>query len=258
MARIFITGSADGLGSSVAQRLVSRGHKVVLHARNPKRGQDAVDACPGAENVVVGDLSTISETKMVAEKVNSLGPFDCIIHNAGLYRCAGQVTSDGIPALIAVNILAPYILTALIHRPKRLIFLSSSMHRGGDASMEDILWLQRPKIKYNDDAVYSTSKLHNIMFAKAFARLWPNVVSNALDPGWVATKMGGSYAPGSLEEAIQTYVMLAEGDGDAAQQSGGYFEPSKRQARALPVTDDERLQERLLAICAEFTKVPIA
>jgi NAD(P)-dependent dehydrogenase (short-subunit alcohol dehydrogenase family) len=100
MARIFITGSADGLGTLSARALVKQGHKVVLHARSESRAKDAADACPGAETVLVGDLSSISETKKLAEKVNELGKFDAIIHNAALYRGGFNKTSDGIPALV--------------------------------------------------------------------------------------------------------------------------------------------------------------
>ncbi|KAF2639466.1 NAD(P)-binding protein [Massarina eburnea CBS 473.64] len=258
MARILVTGSANGLGAIVAKRLVANGHSVVLHARNAQRAQDATSACPGAETVVTGDLSSISETKHLAEEVNKLGALDCIIHNAGLFRGGYRETSDGIPALAAVNTLAPYILTCLVDRPKRLVFLSSEMHRSGDASMEDILWTQRGERRWSDTTAYCNSKLHNVLFAKAFARQWPDVKSNALDPGWVATKMGGSGAPGSIEAAVQSYVLLAEGTEPAAQKSGKYIRPGKKEDRPKAGADDEKIQDRLLAICAEFTGLKLS
>lgn len=257
MARIFITGSSDGLGAAVAQRLVANGHSVLLHARNAQRATDATAACPGAEGVVTGDLSSISETKALADEVNKLGTFDCIIHNAGLYRGPYRKTPDGIPALAAVNTLAPYILTCLVARPKRLVFLSSEMHQSGNGSLEDILWIRRGEQQWSDSAAYCASKLHNVLFAKAFARRWPDVKSNALDPGWVPTKMGGSFAPGSVEAAIESYVMLSEGEEADAQKSGRYFQPRKREGRPQAAADDEATQDRLLAICAEFTGVQL-
>ncbi|KAF2245442.1 NAD(P)-binding protein [Trematosphaeria pertusa] len=257
MARIFITGSSDGLGSVVAKRLVANGHSVVLHARNAQRAEDATTACPGAETVVTGDLSSISETKALAGEVNKLGTFDCVIHNAGLYRCSFRKTADGFPALAAVNTLAPYILTCLVNRPKRLIFLSSEMHQSGDSSLEDILWTQRGERGWSDSAAYCASKLHNVMFAKAFARRWPDVKSNALDPGWVPTKMGGSGAPGSIDAAVESYVMLAEGQEPGAQKSGRYFRPGKREGSPKSVSNDEKAQDRLLDICAETTGVKL-
>jgi NAD(P)-dependent dehydrogenase (short-subunit alcohol dehydrogenase family) len=258
MARILVTGSSDGLGSMVAKRLIENGHSVVLHARNAQRAKDANAACPGAENVVTGDLSSIAETKDIADQANKLGTFDCVIHNAGLYRGPFRKTSDGIPALAAVNTLAPYILTALINRPKRLVFLSSGMHYSGSANMDDPLWLQRGESQYNESTAYSASKLHNILLAKAFARRWPDVKSNALDPGWMPTKMGGDGAPGDFEDSIASYVMLAEGEEAAAKKSGSYFTPGKKEATPQQVADDVGAQDKLLKACQEFSGVTLA
>jgi len=131
MATIFITGSADGLGQLAAKALIAQGHKVVLHARNEKRGQEALDSVPGAESVVTADLASIDETKQLASKVNALGKFDAVIHNAGLYQASAE-------EIFAVNTLAPYILTCLIQRPERLVYLSSGMHLQGRAKLESI------------------------------------------------------------------------------------------------------------------------
>jgi NAD(P)-dependent dehydrogenase (short-subunit alcohol dehydrogenase family) len=257
MARILITGSSDGLGSIVAQKLISRGHSVVLHARNDQRAKDAAAAAPGAEGVVTGDLSDISSTKSMAKQINDMGPFDCIVHNAGLYQGGFRKTSDGIPALAAVNTLAPYILTALVNKPKRLVFLSSEMHQSGSADLSDPLWAKSGESGFSDTTSYCASKLHNVLFAKAFARRWPEVQSNALDPGWVATKMGGRGATGSAEAAVETYVMLAEGEEDNAKKSGEYFRPGKRIGSPQKATNDEKLQDRLLEICSAFSGVGI-
>jgi NAD(P)-dependent dehydrogenase (short-subunit alcohol dehydrogenase family) len=258
MARIFITGSSDGLGSLVAQRLVANGHSVVLHARNAQRAKDASNACPSAETVVIGDLSSVSETKSIAEQVNKLGAFDCVIHNAGLYRGPFRKTSEGIPALAAVNTLAPYILTALINQPKRLVFLSSSLHYSASTNVDDVLWLQRGESQYSEDAAYNSSKLHNVLFAKAFAKRWPDVKSNALDPGWMPTKMGGGSATGNFDDSIASYVMLAEGEEAAANKSGCYFVPAKKEETPQKVTDDTGAQDKLLETCAEFSGIKLA
>jgi NAD(P)-dependent dehydrogenase (short-subunit alcohol dehydrogenase family) len=142
MARVFITGSSDGLGRMAAQLLIEQGHAAVLHARNERRGKEALAAVPGAEAVVVGDLSSIAQTLKVADQVNHLGAFDAVIHNAGVsYREPQRIaTEDGLPQVFAVNMLAPYILTALIHQPKRLVYLSSGLHKSGDASLQDLTW----------------------------------------------------------------------------------------------------------------------
>jgi NAD(P)-dependent dehydrogenase (short-subunit alcohol dehydrogenase family) len=185
MARILITGSSDGLGSLTAQALTRKGHTVVLHARNAQRAKDAQKACPDASAVLTADLSSLSETQKLAEEANKHGPFDCVIHNAGMYRGGFRRTEDGFPSLIAINTLAPYVLTCLIKpRPKRLVFVSSGLHSGGDTSLSDIVWQQRGEKAWSDMQGYSDSKLHNIILAKVFARRWPEVESNSLDPGW--------------------------------------------------------------------------
>ena len=146
MARVFITGSSDGLGQMAAKLLIDQGHTVVLHARSEERGKEAIAAASGAETCVIGDLSSITQTRKVAEQVNALGAFDAVIHNAGVgYQSKQRIaTEDGLPREFAVNTLAPYILTALINKPKRLVYLSSGLHRNGDPSLEDLLWEERP------------------------------------------------------------------------------------------------------------------
>jgi NAD(P)-dependent dehydrogenase (short-subunit alcohol dehydrogenase family) len=206
--------------------------------------------------VVTGDLSDISSMKSMANQINELGTFDCIIHNAGLYHGGFRRTGNGIPALAAVNTLAPYVLTALVNKPKRLVFLSSEMHQSGSADLSDPLYAKRGESGFSDTAAYCASKLHNILFAKAFARRWPDIQSNALDPGWVATKMGGSAATGSADAAVETYVMLAEGEKDAVK-TGQYFRPGKRVGSPQKAADDEMLQDRLLEVCGEFCGIKL-
>src|SRR3954471_9478011 len=145
MARIFITGSTDGLGRAAAQALINEGHQVALHARSRERASAVADLVSRSAGVVVGDLSSAAQTRRVADQVNAIGPMDAVIHNAGTYSSAGRSpTEEGHPTILAVNTLAPYILTALIERPRRLVYLSSGMHRGRVASLADIDWIARP------------------------------------------------------------------------------------------------------------------
>jgi len=253
MARIFITGSADGLGQMAARLLVKDGHEVVLHARNEKRAQDALAGVPGAQQVVTGDLSSIAETRQVAVQVNKLGSFSAVIHNAGIgYREPRRVaTLDGLPQVFAVNSLAPYILTCLINQPQRLIYLSSGLHREGDPSLKDITWNNRP---WNGYRAYADSKLHDLILALAVARKWPQVFSNALEPGWVATKMGGAGAPDSLAEAPKTQVWLATSNSPDALVTGQYFYHQKLRAFHAAAADID-IQEQFLAECARLSGV---
>jgi NAD(P)-dependent dehydrogenase (short-subunit alcohol dehydrogenase family) len=253
MARIFITGSSDGIGQMAAKDLIKDGHKVVLHARNESRAKEALANVPGAETLVTGDLSSIDETKQVAEQVNKLGSFDAIIHNAAVgYREGRRIeTIDGLPHLFAVNSLAPYILTCLIAKPGRLIYTSSGLHRSGDASLKDLSWERRGWSGYS---AYADSKLHNTILAFSVARKWPDVLSNAVEPGWVATKMGGTGAPDSLEEAPATQVWLATSDDKEALVSGKYFY-HKRLHKFHPLAADLTVQEKFLAECARLSKI---
>jgi NAD(P)-dependent dehydrogenase (short-subunit alcohol dehydrogenase family) len=240
MARIFITGSADGLGQLAANALIAQGHKVVLHARNAARGREALAKAPGAESVVAGDLGVIDETIQLAEKVNALGKFDAVIHNAGVYQTSAK-------ELFAVNTLAPYILTCLIQKPKRLIYLSSDMHEGGRLKPESFTTDVRG-INYSD------TKLHVLMLCKAVARKWTDVYANALNPGWVPTKMGGSGAPDDLKKGYETQVWLAVSNDENAKVSGHFFYHQK-QTGSNPEADDVQLQERFMNLCRQITGI---
>lgn len=255
MARVFITGSADGLGKMAAQLLLEQGHKVVLHARNQERGGEAMSQVPGADAVVIGDLSSIRQARGVADQVNELGTFDAVIHNAGVgYREVQKITTeDGLPHVFAVNTLAPYILTALIQKPKRLVYLSSGLHKDGDATLKDLTWEQRP---WRGQQAYSDTKLHDVLLAFAIARRWPNVLSNALEPGWVATKMGGAGASDDLDQGHRTQVWLAVSEDSAAKVSGEYFYHMRRRAPKKE-TRDIAIQEKLLEECQRLSGIEL-
>lgn len=248
MARIFITGSADGLGKLAASALINQGHQVVLHARNHKRAQDVLTEIHGAETVLTADLSSIAETKNLAVELNDLGRFDAVIHNAGLYQVSNlELSVDGLPLLLAVNTIAPYLLTSLMYKPGRLIYLSSGMHLQGDTTLKSLEGT-KPRVSYSD------SKLHDLILAKAVARKWSDIHSNAVDPGWVPTKMGGVGAPDDLEKGYQTQVWLAASNDAKALVTGRYFH-HQRSANYLSKSDDISTQERFLNLCEQISGV---
>jgi NAD(P)-dependent dehydrogenase (short-subunit alcohol dehydrogenase family) len=254
MGRIFITGSTDGLGRAAARTLTEEGHQVVLHARSRERAAAVADLASWSAGVVIGDLGSAVETRRVADQVNGIGRMDAVIHNAGTYlEPTRGATPEGHARTIAVNTLAPYMLTGLIERPGRLVYLSSGAHRGGGGSLRDIDWVER---RWDPSQAYSESKLYVTALAFAVARRWPDVLSNAVNPGWVPTKMGGAGATDDLEMGHLTQTWLAVSDDPAATVSGGYWYHRQRQTPAAEVSDP-RFQDRLTAKLAELTSVSL-
>ena len=256
MGRVFITGSSDGLGLMAGRLLAADGHSVVLHARNKSRADETRAVLPQADGVIIGDLTGMAGMRQVAAQADAAGPFDAVIHNAGIgYREPRRVaTEDGLAHVFAVNVLAPYLLTALIgrsgpERPGRLVYLSSGMHRGGDADLDDPQWERR---RWNGAQAYADSKLFDTVLAFAVARRWPGVPSNAVEPGWVPTRMGGPGAPDDMSLAPVTQAWLAVSDDPAATGTGGYFY-HQRPRDTHPAARDVRVQEDLLGYCAELT-----
>lgn len=256
MSKVLITGSADGLGREAAKQLVRAGHEVVLHARDEARAQRALAGVPGAAAALPGDLSSIASTRALAELINAAGVFDAIIDNAGIgYReRTRRETEDGLEHVFQINVLAPYLLTALVNRPARLIYLSSGLHRAGDPDLADLQWEHRP---WNGYQAYSDSKLFDAVLAAAVARRWPDVVSSSVEPGWVRTKMGGPGAPGAIGPGAETQVWLATSDDPLALQSGRHFY-HRRPCETHPAVAELAVQDGLLAACYELTDAQIS
>jgi NAD(P)-dependent dehydrogenase (short-subunit alcohol dehydrogenase family) len=242
MVRILITGSADGLGRAAAETLLGDGHQVIVHTRSAARLATVEPLIRRGASAVIGDLADLDQTRAVADQVNRLGPLDAVIHNAGVMRG---------PHILSVNVVAPYLLTVLIERPQRLVYLSSDMHAGGRANIDDLDWSgQRPTASYSD------SKLLLTTVAMAVARLWPDVHSNAVDPGWVPTKMGGRGAPDDLRLGHLTQEWLATSDAPEARTSGGYWYHQQRRTPHRAALDP-RFQHELLAALGRFTGAPV-
>ena len=237
-ASIFITGSSDGIGRAAAKVLLGQGHRVVVHARSEKRLEAVQELLQMGAIPTTGDLADAAQVRALAQQVNAIGTMDAIIHNAGIY------SGDSV---LAVNTVAPYLLTALIRRPKRLIYISSGMHRGGNPANLDFA---------PGRGSYSDSKLFVTALMAAVARLWPDTISSAVDPGWVPTKMGGAGAPDDLRLGHLTQEWLATSNDAAAMQSGGYWHHQQRQTPHKAV-GDVAFQDKLLAALATHTGVKL-
>lgn len=256
MARVLITGSSDGLGLMAGQILTQQGHDVTFHARNEERAEDLRRALSSVgPSVVIGDLASLEQTRSVAEQANRIGRHDAVIHNAGIgYRRPARETSeDGHELTFAVNVLSAYVLTALVDRPDRLVYLSSGMHRAGTPSCDDVGWARR---RWNGAQAYSDSKLFDVALAFAVGRRWPDVASNAVEPGWVATRMGGPGAPDDLRAGAVTQSWLAVSDDPDARSSGGYWYHQNRRD-AHPAASDARFQDELIDCCAALSGVTL-
>ncbi|WP_411150148.1 SDR family NAD(P)-dependent oxidoreductase [Streptomyces sp. A30] len=237
MSRILVTGSADGLGRAAADSLLSAGRDVVVHARNRERAPGLDALVERGAHMVVGDFAERDAVRRIAAELNDAEPLDAVIHNAGVWSG---------PAVMPVNIIAPYLLTALLRGPHRLVYLSSSSHFGGQPSLDGVDW------RGESAGSYSDSKLFVTALAAAVARLRPGVRSNAVDPGWVPTKMGGPGAPDDLELGHRTQEWLASSDEPEALTTGGYWYHRQRQEPHRAV-NDEAFQDRLLQTLAEET-----
>jgi NAD(P)-dependent dehydrogenase (short-subunit alcohol dehydrogenase family) len=241
VSRVLVTGSADGLGRLAAQSLTSAGHDVVVHARNRQRAgalEPLVDL--GAE-LVIADFTDRDDVRRLADELNHAQPLDAVIHNAGVWRG---------PAVMPVNIIAPYLLTALLRAPRRLVYLSSSSHYGGRASTAQVDWRGQRAGSYEDSKLFVTT------LAAAVARLRPEVLCNAVDPGWVPTKMGGASARDDLDLGHETQEWLAVSDEPAALTTGGYwYHRQRRQPHAA--VHDQAFQDQLLQALARETAVAL-
>jgi NAD(P)-dependent dehydrogenase (short-subunit alcohol dehydrogenase family) len=242
MKRILITGSTDGVGRATADALLDDHNHVVVHARTTARLAAVQDLIDHGAEAVVGDLSDLHEVNDLVAQANALGPFDAVVHNAGVLH----------GAVLPVNVTAPYLMTAGIEGPGRLIYLSSSMHRGGHPDLSGVDWTgSREKHSYSDSKLFVTTLM------AAVARIRPDVVAHAVDPGWVPTRMGGPGASDNLALAHVTQAWLATTADPEALVSGRYWR-HQRTEEPHPAVHDEGFQNELFSSLSEQTGVSLA
>jgi NAD(P)-dependent dehydrogenase (short-subunit alcohol dehydrogenase family) len=242
MAHLLVTGSSDGLGRGSAAALLEQGHDVVVHVRGDQRKEAVAELLERGARLLVADFGVRDEVLRAVGELNDGEPLDAVVHNAGVY--------SGAP-LVPVNVVAPYLLTALLEHPARHVYLSSGMHRSGTASLDGVDWSgERASSSYSDSKLFVTA------LSAAVARRSPGLFTASVDPGWVATKMGGPSAPDDFELGHRTQDRLAVGEGPEADVSGAYWHHDRRQqpeAAAL----DETFQDDLLAALEQATGVAL-
>ena len=170
---ILITGSTDGIGLETARMLVSKGHNVLLHGRNPTKlaeVEKSLAALPDGGRVesYEADLSRMADVEGLAKAVvDKHEKLDVLINNAGVYRTPDPVTPDGLDTRFAVNTIAPYLLTIrllpLLGTSGRVINLSSAAQ--APVNPEALAGLSR----LSDGAVYAQSKLAITMWSRGMA-----------------------------------------------------------------------------------------
>lgn len=249
--RFIVTGSAQGIGAETARQLIAQGHQVVVHGRNERRAEQALVANPAAVGAVYGDFANLAQTRRLARAAADLGPYDGIVHNAGVGGGFVErvLTDDGLETIFQVNTVAPYLMTCLMPLAPRMVYLTSGLEADGVFDVEDLNWERR---EWDGMQAYSDSKLFDSMLAVELASRHPDLRINAVDPGWIQTQMGGPNAPDALEEGAETQVWLMTSTDPAAQGNGQYLK--RREAIAPnPAVHDSLQRAELVSVLENIT-----
>jgi len=248
--RALVTGSSDGIGAAIADELTRRGMQVVRHARNERRAAQCREHAGANVPVVVGDLASLASTRALAAQISDLGRLDVIVHNAGWLSPdqARSVTEDGMERTFQINAVGPYLLTAAVPLPRRLVYVSSDSIRSAHLDLSDL----QHESSWEPMQAYADSKLALTALALYVARRYPDVPCNAVHPGWVRSKMSGDVAPLSLEQGADTPVWLACADDPGARVTGQLFH-DRRPVIYNDEAHDPAIQVALVAALEELT-----
>jgi NAD(P)-dependent dehydrogenase (short-subunit alcohol dehydrogenase family) len=260
-----VTGASSGIGKATCVALAGLGATVVLVCRDRTRGEAAMADVAGAAgesalpSLELADLSSMEQVRGLATRLAALARIDVLINNAGLVVARRQLTADGFELSLAVNHLAPFLLTNLLlprltaSAPARVVTVSSIAHRAAMLDVDDLQCERR----YLAMLAYANSKLANVLFTRELARRLDGskVTANCLHPGTVRTRFGdtgalwlrlGLVVGGGLlrtpESGASTSVYLASAP-EMAGQTGGYYVNAKRRNPSRKACDDALARE---------------
>ncbi|MGD8627316.1 MAG: SDR family oxidoreductase [Anaerolineae bacterium] len=268
-----VTGATSGIGRATALGLARQGATVVACGRDEAKTRATVEALRResgnpAVAYALADLTDQAQVRAMAAEINERHPrLDVLINNAGGFFLRRQESADGIEMTLALNHLAPFLLSHLLldrlraGAPARVINVSSAMHRSAALDLDDL----QMKNGYGGAAAYGRAKLALVLFTYELARRLADrgVTANALHPGFVATGIGMGDVVARLvrpimrlfarspEEGAETSLYLATSP-DVAGVTGAYF-ADKEAVDSAPATYDEALARRLWQISADLT-----
>jgi NAD(P)-dependent dehydrogenase (short-subunit alcohol dehydrogenase family) len=276
---VLITGGTSGIGRAAATALAAMGAEVAVTGRSRQRGEAAVEEIrdtSGNERVslMLADLAVQTEVRGLAEEFRErYDRLDVLVNNAGIIQSKRTETPDGLELTLAVNHLAPFLLTNLLldllkeSAPSRIITASSEARRGAQIDFEDL----QSERRYRAFKVYGMTKLANILFTYELAERskGTGVVANCLHPGAVNTNFGSSNRSfGTLlfrafnpfmrtpEEGADTVVYLASSS-EVGSMTGGYL-TDRKVVSSFDEPHDEATQKRLWEVSEELTNLKIA
>ena len=274
---VLITGGTSGIGKAAATALAAKGAEVVVIGRNRERAEKALaeirrDSGGPKVSLMLADLAVQTEVRKLAEGFRERHDrLDMLVNNAGLIQSRRTETPEGIELTLAVNHLAPFLLTNLLlevlerSAPSRIITVSSEARRSAHIDFDDL----QSRRRYRAFPVYGMTKLANILFTYELAERLrgTGVVANCVHPGGVNTNFGGNnMSVGILlfrafkpfmrtpEQGADTIIYLAAAP-EAGAMSGKYLADRKEIFPAQP--RDEALQKRLWEVSAELTNLEV-
>jgi NAD(P)-dependent dehydrogenase (short-subunit alcohol dehydrogenase family) len=264
MQTIIVTGSNSGIGKTAALTLAKAGHRILMLCRDSeksKQAQKEIINQSGNENVVLlpVDLADPGSIRTVVEKINSQYPvIDVLVNNAGLYKVKREETEAGVEMTLAVNFLAPFMLSEMLlpnlqaGGKGRIVNVVSELYKNGSINFDDL----KMKTRYKAGDAYANSKLATVLYTLELAQRTreTGVTVNALHPGVLATNAFRDY-PDFIMKIVGLFLEKPQKGGeriaylavsDEVQHvTGGYFYKTESRELVVPAQERDKTEELL-------------